>query len=106
MYLDVDEVLGLADDYGWELVEHNEYSYVLIFSRGKQRVNVYYTTGTVGTCLDHPRKGKTQLFRRNRDLEDLERIFHDIRVHTGFGYYRKQFFHRLGPDNREPLKAR
>ena len=30
---------------------------------GHVRVNVYYTTGTVGTSLDHPDKGKTQLFR-------------------------------------------
>lgn len=51
-------------------------------------MNVYYTTGTVGTCIDHPSQGKTQLFRRDQTLEDLDRIFADPRVHTGAGYHR------------------
>jgi hypothetical protein len=39
--------------------------------------------GTVGTALDHPVKGKTQLFRRNQSLEDLAQIFANPRLHTG-----------------------
>lgn len=39
--------------------------------------------GTVGTCLDHPSKGKTQLFRRNQTLQDVYRILKCPRVHTG-----------------------
>ena len=53
------------------------------------RINVYYTTGTVGTCLDHPRQGKTQLFRRNVDLSLLAQLFRDPRLHTGTGYHRR-----------------
>ena len=39
------------------------------------RINVYYTTHTVGTAIDHPRAGKTQLFRRNVNLRELLEIF-------------------------------
>ena len=39
--------------------------------------------GTVGTCVDHPRQGKTQLFRRHQTLHSLEDIFYNPRVHTG-----------------------
>jgi len=63
---------------------------VISFRKGDSspiRINVYWTTGTVGTCLDHPRQGKTQLFRRNVDLSTLREIFKSPRVHTGAGYY-------------------
>jgi len=63
---------------------------VISFRKGDSspiRINVYWTTGTVGTCLDHPRQGKTQLFRRNVDLSTLREIFKNPRVHTGAGYY-------------------
>ena len=55
----------------------------------RQRVNVYYTTGTVGTCVDHPKQSKTQLFRRNQTLAGLSDIFNNPRVHTGVGYHRR-----------------
>lgn len=54
------------------------------------RFNVYYTTGTVGTCLDHPVQGKTQLFRRTVTVEELGSIFDHPRMHTGRGYQRKK----------------
>ncbi|KAJ3076225.1 hypothetical protein HDU98_004838 [Podochytrium sp. JEL0797] len=64
-------------------------SRVISFANEDSRVNVYYTTGTVGTCMDHPIRGKTQLFRRDCSLADLAAIFADVRVHTGKGYYRR-----------------
>ena len=51
------------------------------------KINVYLRTGTVATCLDHPRSGKTQLFRRNNSLQDIEEIFKNPRRHTGKGYF-------------------
>eukprot|EP00523_Entomoneis_sp_CCMP467_P014636 CAMPEP_0168772292 /NCGR_PEP_ID=MMETSP0725-20121227/3881_1 /TAXON_ID=265536 /ORGANISM="Amphiprora sp., Strain CCMP467" /LENGTH=484 /DNA_ID=CAMNT_0008821805 /DNA_START=1 /DNA_END=1456 /DNA_ORIENTATION=- len=80
---------GLSECY------FNETSRVISFARAGEsfervRFNVYYTTGTVGTCLNHPRQGRTQLFRRNvRTLEDLREIFQKPRVHTGKGYQRR-----------------
>ena len=53
------------------------------------RLNVYWTTGTVGTCLDHPRQGKTQLFRRNVSSMLLRELMRDPRLHTGTGYHRR-----------------
>lgn len=50
------------------------------------RINVWYTTGTVGTYLEHPKAGKSQLFRRNVNLSLLEKIFKYPRVHTRRGY--------------------
>jgi hypothetical protein len=54
------------------------------------RINIYYTTKTVGTCLDHPKKGKTQLFRKNVSIQQLEKIFANPRTHTDKGYYQKK----------------
>lgn len=53
------------------------------------RINVYYTTGTVGTCLYHPVSGKTQLFRRTVSYDILAEIFRNPRIHTGTGYFRR-----------------
>ena len=52
------------------------------------RLNVYYTTGTVGTCLEHPKQGKTQLFRRNVSMSVLRQLLRTPRLHTGEGYHR------------------
>eukprot|EP00092_Neocalanus_flemingeri_P105445 GFUD01135157.1.p1 GENE.GFUD01135157.1~~GFUD01135157.1.p1 ORF type:complete len:328 (+),score=83.51 GFUD01135157.1:46-1029(+) len=67
---------------------------------GGVRINVYTTTGTVATCLDHPRVGKGQLFRRNMTYADLQDIFSNPRVHKDVGYHRladgtKQDCHRM-----------
>jgi hypothetical protein len=103
----VDQVRGVATETSFKEVDHNNESCVISFrSDGDAtRINVYYTTGTIGTCLNHPRKGKTQLFRRNVTIELLEQIFMDPRVHTGTGYYRKnrsQFWKSFDPnDGRE-----
>lgn len=61
------------------------------------RINVYYTTGTVGTCLYHPVCGKTQLFRRGVTYELLADIFRHPRVHTGTGYFRKDAAMQTNP---------
>ena len=52
---------GLAEIY------HNPQSAVVSFSSlqaGFKRLNVYYSTGTVGTCMDHPTKGHTLMWTR------------------------------------------
>lgn len=72
----------IAGVCGWQEVQFNHDSRVIGFVRGVERVNVYYTTGTVGTCIDHPRRGQTQLFRRNQSMHDLAQIFNNPRVHT------------------------
>lgn len=53
------------------------------------RINYYYTTGTVGTALNHPRQGRTQMFRRDVSLAELEQIFANPPVRTGRGCQRR-----------------
>ncbi len=57
---------------------------------GGVRVNVWKTKHvglfTVGTYMDHPKQGKTQLFRKNCNLEEVMKILKNPRIHTGKGY--------------------
>ena len=106
--LDVEAIRYLAQQHCLDEIQFNETSRVIAFERTKHhnhcdimipcRINVYYTTGTVATCLDHPRSGKTQLFRRNQTLDDIGMIFANPRQHTGVGYYR-----RNGVENWQPV---
>ena len=57
--------------------------------RWPRSINIYYTTRTVGTCLEHPRQGRTQLFRRGVSDALLKEILRDPRVHTPKGYQRR-----------------
>lgn len=82
-------VRAAAEEFGWEEVAYTPASRVIGFCRDGDRINVYYTTGTVGTCVDHPTRGRTQLFRRDRDWDGLRALLDNPRAHTGDGYYRK-----------------
>ena len=87
-------VRQLAVSEGFKEAYFNERSKVISFTKPGEKIhcvkiNVYYTTGTVGTCVDHPVQGRTQLFRRNVDLEQLRMIFRNPHVHTGKGYHRR-----------------
>lgn len=80
---------SVAKNHGYEEIYLNEHCKVISFKRGITRINIYYTTKTVGTCITHPKKGKTQLYRRNVDNILLNRIFKNPRIHTGIGYSEK-----------------
>lgn len=73
----------------WSEVQYNEESRVVAFKRRSDgaRLNFYYTTGTVGSALDHPRQGKTQLFRRDMTIDQVRELLSNPRVHTGAGYH-------------------
>lgn len=86
--LALDRVKQLASELGYTLVQESTASCVVAFKRGHTRINVYWTTGTVATCINHPTQGKTQLFRRNVSVEQLAVLFRNPRQHTGKGYYR------------------
>ena len=95
MVLSLRGVRNLALNNNYEEIDFNENSCVVSFRRGSAqsstRINVYYSTGTVGSCLHHPKRGKTQLFRRNiSSLALLEKIFENPRAHTGEGYYTRK----------------
>ncbi len=87
-YLDrVKKIQAIAKKYGWREIDHQVNTYMLSFGNVNDRINVYYSKMTVGTCLDHPKKGKTQLYRKKVGQLLLEKIFKNPRVHTSKGYY-------------------
>lgn len=76
----IETIRAIAARFSYEEIQWNETSRVISFrndsdQQGNIRINVYYTTGTVATCLHHPYKGKTQLFRRNQTSDSLQAIF-------------------------------
>lgn len=84
--LDVIDVL--AKDEGYFRIDFQENLGMVSYSDGVTRINVYLTKMTVATCLNHPKKGSTQLFRKNVNYEMLKSIFANPRKHTGKGYYK------------------
>lgn len=92
--LELSEIRHLATEHGYKEIDHNIFSKSISFRGGPSnstRINVYYTTGTIGTSLNHPRRGKSQLFRRGiKTLDQLKTIFSNPRVHTGGGYYTRK----------------
>lgn len=83
------EIVQFASRHGYALREEQGTIGLLIFENmmtGVQ-ISVYTTTMTVATALHHPKKGKTQLFRRGVTLALLGSIFKKPRIHTGKGYF-------------------
>ena len=88
--LDSYVVEALAKAHGYFLKERQVLIGLLIFIKREVQVNVYTTTGTIGTSLNHPIKGRTQLFRRSITITQLKDIFTNPRTHTGRGYYERK----------------
>ncbi|CEM22826.1 unnamed protein product [Vitrella brassicaformis CCMP3155] len=78
-----EDVRYLARYYGLVEIQTSNPILLSFDKRGVCRIDVYFTTGTVSTSLQHPTKGATQLHRRNCTLRDLELIFDDPRKHIG-----------------------
>ena len=85
----INEIKKMAYNLGWEGLCHQKNIYMIAFKRGSERVNIYYSKMTVGTCVTHPTKGRTQLFRKKVSMKQLEKILDNPRVHTRKGYYKK-----------------
>lgn len=97
--LDLESVKKLAiEEHDYELTYYSKESRLISFQplpsddidddSHEVRINVYWNSGTVGTCFDHPTRGKTQLFRRNIGMDDLHDVFQNPRVdNSGAGYY-------------------
>ena len=83
---DIEKIREIAAEGEWPEIDHQENIYMLSFKRAETRINVYYSTMTVGTCLNHPKKGKTQMYRRNVNEAELRKILANPRVHLNKGY--------------------
>jgi hypothetical protein len=86
---EIEQIRHIAEITEWKEIDLQEQNKMISFAKGTARVNVYYTTMTVGTCINHPRKGKTQMFRRNVNMRMLEQLLNNPRLHTGLGYRTK-----------------
>lgn len=88
------ELEQMAASYGWEFLTWQKDISMLSFSKPNSkgtvmRINIYVTKMTVATCLDHPKHGKTQLFRRAVTQALMGKIFKNPRLHTDSGYRKK-----------------
>ena len=81
------EKIAIKNDFN--RIDYQENIGLISYSDGNTRINIYLSKMTVSTCLNHPKKGKTQLFRKNVTKEMLSQIFEYPRKHTGKGYYTK-----------------
>lgn len=87
---------GFAKEHKWKKVKTTD-PYMVSFEKGQgrdwNRINVWTSKRsfqyTIGTYLTHPKQGKTQLFRKNLHLEELECFFKNPREHSGKGYKTK-----------------
>lgn len=86
-WLNLEKVQQLASSLGWRQQDLQDVICFVSFSKEDMQLNVYYSTGTVSTAIKHPKKGRTQLFRRNVSFSQLEELFKNPRLHTGKGYY-------------------
>jgi hypothetical protein len=77
----LDQARAFAKAHGWAEICHQENILMVSFQRGTARLNVYYSKGTVGTVVDHPRWGRNQMFRRNVHGENLSAVFDNPRAH-------------------------
>lgn len=84
----------LAAKHGWSKVKittDNSRAQRQRYQRARDNgdsdvLDCWPTTLVVGSFLRHPRQGKTQLFRKECSLSELEQIFINPRSHTGKGY--------------------
>lgn len=83
---DPDTVRKIASLYGWTEIRHDQRNKIQSFQKNGNKINVFYTTCIVGTCLVHPRCGMGQLYRKVNTLE-LELVFKQPRVHLGGGHF-------------------
>lgn len=88
MWLDQTKLRALAKEHGWDELDHQPEHYLLSFTKdkvgqvGKVRLNIWYSTGTVGTAMNHPKHGPTQLYRKHCDYDRIAKIMANPRVHT------------------------
>ncbi len=85
----VTQLASLGKKHGWKVIDWQGNLSMLSMWKDEVRLNVYTSTMTVATCLNHPKQGKTQLFRKNVTIDELEAIYQNPRIHTNKGYKKK-----------------
>ena len=92
--MDFKSIRKIAKEKKWveiPLTDQYMVSFHKIIDSCPARINVWIGKKgiTIGTYLNHPKKGKTSLFRKHATEGLIKKIFKNPRVHTGVGYSRK-----------------
>ena len=87
-----------AETRGWDKIEcERSEAPMASYKKDEVRLNFWLSTGTVGSYLDHPTQGKTQLFRRDITMSAVAALFANPRQHTGVGYHTREQLHGKRP---------
>jgi hypothetical protein len=91
---DVSKRLPLSEypdptEFGW-IFTGSHGDKVEFFERDGVKLDWYFTTGTIKTCLDHPKQGKTQLFGARVTSNTYLEILLNPRAHTNERYHGQQ----------------
>jgi hypothetical protein len=86
--LSVSDVRILAVRNYWIEINFQKKNNIISFKKNDIRMNIYLLNSIVSTSMNHPKHGKTQLFRYKCSLLDVNKIMKNPRIHTGKGYYR------------------
>lgn len=87
---DVKEIVIFAKENGYSIFNIDYKTGLIQFRSGAVKINLYSTSFTMTTQMDHPKQGKTQLHRKGLTLLQIKEVFINPRIHTGMGYQKKK----------------
>lgn len=96
-YPQPEEIIELAKSLGYE-ERREETSATLFFKEISPKhdmppclLNIYYTTRSIMSFMNHPTAGTNELWRSNayKDIDELKTYFENPRKHSGKGYRNK-----------------
>mmetsp|Transcript_13115 Transcript_13115/g.37386 ORF Transcript_13115/g.37386 Transcript_13115/m.37386 type:complete len:378 (+) Transcript_13115:238-1371(+) len=89
--LDEEELDGIGEKTGWTKMKGLPFLPPMAsYCKDGMRLKFWLTTRTVGSYIDHPRRGKSQLFNQEITMEEADQLFYNPRKHTGKGYHEKK----------------
>ncbi len=91
----VQDIKFLAKIYGWQFKWYKPENTEIYFRKKGCGLAIWHSKMTVRTSINHPKHGKTQLYRKRVDMEMLEDILNNPRVHTNKGYTKKTHGNRI-----------
>ncbi len=77
--------------FGWTMFDFQKNIFLARYKKDDMKINVYLSTMSVTTYIDHPKRGKGQLYRKRCTIKELDLIFKNPRVHTSKGYFTKNY---------------
>lgn len=86
----IDDITLTALKAGWMFKQFDKNTGMISFIKEDQRINIFLTTLTVATTVNHPKSGRNQLYRKGLTLNQIYKLFNNPRNHTGAGYRRKK----------------